>query len=105
MEDSLRVGAIQPGEEKAQRRPHSSLPVSKRNKRAGIFTKAFSRRRRGNGFEPKQSSFRLDIRKKIFTVRVVRFFFSLRPHNNLTRCSPLHNPTGKVGILLKKHRI
>ena len=38
----------------------------------GIFIRACSNRTKGNGFKLEDSRYRLDIRKKLFTVKVVR---------------------------------
>jgi len=38
----------------------------------GLFTRSCNDRRSGKGFKLKEGRFRLDIRKKFFTVRVVR---------------------------------
>ena len=41
-------------------------------RKAGLFIRACSGRMRGNSFKLEDCTFRLDIRKKFFTVRVVR---------------------------------
>jgi len=63
-----RVGAVQPGEEKALGRPYCSLPVPEEAyKRAGegLFTRACSDRPRDNVFKLREGRFRSGIRKKL----------------------------------------
>jgi len=48
------------------------LKGSYRKERARLFIRVCGDRTMGNGFKPKEGRFRLDIRKKPFTVRVVR---------------------------------
>ena len=70
-----RAGVVQPGEEDAPGGPYRSLPVPKgacRKAGGGLFARACSDNTRGNGSKLKEGRFRLDIRKKFFTVRMAR---------------------------------
>jgi len=74
------AGAVQPGGEKAPGRPDCSLSVPEgacKKAREGLVTRACSDGTLGNGFKWKEGRFRLDIRKKFFTVRVVRHWHRL----------------------------
>ncbi|KAJ7397585.1 hypothetical protein BTVI_134007 [Pitangus sulphuratus] len=65
--------AVQPEEEKVVWRPQSSLSVSAgayREAGKGLFIRIWRDRTRGNGYDLKEGTFRLDIRKKFFAVRL-----------------------------------
>ena len=71
-----RVGAVQPGEEKARGdliAAFQYLTGAYRKDGEGLFTRVCSDRTRGNGWKLKEGRFRLDIRKKFFTMRVVKY--------------------------------
>ena len=53
------------------------LKGSYKKAKEGLFTRACSDRTRGNGFKLKDSGFKLVIRKKFFTLRVMRHWHRL----------------------------
>ena len=53
----------------------------------GLFIRACSNGKRGNDFKLDEGRFRLDIRKKVFTVRVVRHWIRL-PSEVVNALSP-----------------
>ena len=75
-EDRLRkLVPLQPGQEKAPRRPYRAFQHLKgafREAEEGLYIRAGSDRTRGSGFKLKEGRFRPDMRKKLFTVRVMR---------------------------------
>ena len=74
-----RDGAYQTREEKASGTPAAFQYLKGTSGKAGegLFIRVCSDRMRGNAFKFENSNFRLDIRKKFFTVRVVRYWNEL----------------------------
>jgi len=58
--------------EKYPRRPQCSLPVPKWGPTGKLFVKEYGDRMWGKSFTLKEGSFRLDIKKKFFAVKVMR---------------------------------
>ena len=80
-EDRLRgLGLFSLGKRRLRGSPDSSLPVPEgadRKDGEGLFTRVCSDRTRGNDCKLKEGRFRLDIRKKYFTMRVVKHWHRL----------------------------
>ncbi|GAB0180012.1 hypothetical protein GRJ2_000466500 [Grus japonensis] len=80
-EDRLReLGLFSLEKRQAPGRSKCGLPVPEgayRKAGEGLFIRECSDRTRGNGFKLKEGRFRLDVRKKFFTVRVVRHWTRL----------------------------
>jgi len=64
-----------PLQEKAQQQ--SPLGLFGKEYETGLFTRACSNRTRGNSFKLNECRFKLDIRKKFFTLRVMRHWHRL----------------------------
>ncbi|GAB0184941.1 hypothetical protein GRJ2_000959400 [Grus japonensis] len=77
-EDRLReLGLFSLEKRQAPGRSNCSFPVPEgayRKAGEGLFIRECSDRTRGNGFKLKEGRFRLDVRKKFLTVRVVRYW-------------------------------
>ena len=74
-EQAERAVALHPGEEKTLRRPYRGFEYLKgayRKAEEGLFIRACSDRKKENDFKLEEGRFRLDIKKKFFTMRVVR---------------------------------
>jgi len=92
------VGAVQPGEENTGGRPYSSLPVPEgayRKDGENICSRACCDRIRSNGFKLREGRLRLDIRKKYFTLRVVKHWNRLP--RDVVNAPSLETFRGQVG--------